>query len=316
MSPRLRVLTVLGLGFFGLAFIAARVGRLVLRKLRGLPFQPTRMDTLAAAGAVVAAVLLIYGAFVEPRWLAVETVELPILAPGTGPVTIVQISDLHSTGRPVLEPEVPARVAELEPDLIVFTGDAVNHSDGLPIVHELLAQLAQLAPVYAVRGNRELGQAAGIDVVGSTGARELEGEAVDLEIRGARLRLVGSGTPEGWSRVRRLLMTTPGDALPIYLGHTPDAVVDVAHWGAELVLAGHTHGGQVALPFYGALFTASRFDKRFESGLYRVDGTWLYVNRGLGLQANLPPIRFLARPEISHIVLQPAPDDPAGRLTP
>ena len=71
----------------------------------------------------------------------------------------------------------------------------------------------------------------------------------------------------------------------------------------DLYLAGHTHGGQLALPFYGALWTTSAYGQRFERGLSRVEETWVYVNRGIGMTAFLPPVRFLARPEITVIEL-------------
>jgi predicted MPP superfamily phosphohydrolase len=77
----------------------------------------------------------------------------------------------------------------------------------------------------------------------------------------------------------------------------------------DLYLAGHTHGGQIALPFYGALITYSRYDKKYEAGLYREGSTTLYVNRGLGLAHEpMPEARFWARPEVTVIDLVGAPE--------
>lgn len=85
--------------------------------------------------------------------------------------------------------------------------------------------------------------------------------------------------------------------------HTPDPV-EALPPGVDLYLAGHTHGGQVRLPFYGALITMSRFDKRYEMGRYEVNGTTLYVNRGIGSEGDgLGRARLLARPEITVIDL-------------
>lgn len=84
--------------------------------------------------------------------------------------------------------------------------------------------------------------------------------------------------------------------------HTPDLVEDLEP-PPDLYLAGHTHGGQVALPFYGALVTFSRFGKKYEAGRSQVGPTTLYVNRGIGFEPSLPRVRFMARPELTLIDL-------------
>lgn len=82
--------------------------------------------------------------------------------------------------------------------------------------------------------------------------------------------------------------------------HSPDLVEDLPPNAVDLYVAGHTHGGQVALPFYGALVTLSRFGKKYEAGLYHVGDTTLYVNRGIGMEGGpAPRVRFCARPEIT-----------------
>jgi hypothetical protein len=82
--------------------------------------------------------------------------------------------------------------------------------------------------------------------------------------------------------------------------------------GCDLYCAGHIHGGQIALPWYGALVTLARFGKRFESGLYQVGSTALYVNRGIGMEGGAMPWgRFCAGPEITVIEIQPSPRSPA-----
>jgi hypothetical protein len=83
-------------------------------------------------------------------------------------------------------------------------------------------------------------------------------------------------------------------------------VEDLNGTNVDLYLAGHTHGGQIALPFYGAIITLSKFGKKYESGEYRVGNTILYVNRGLGLAGGFnPKMRFFARPEITVFDLKP-----------
>ena len=92
----------------------------------------------------------------------------------------------------------------------------------------------------------------------------------------------------------------------VFLFHTPDLIEDVSHCGVDLYLCGHTHGGQVALPWYGALITFSKFGKKYESGLHRVGDTVLFVNRGLGMEPRpAPQIRFFARPQIAVFDIRP-----------
>jgi predicted MPP superfamily phosphohydrolase len=93
----------------------------------------------------------------------------------------------------------------------------------------------------------------------------------------------------------------------VFLYHFSDLVESLKRVNVDLYLSGHTHGGQVALPFYGAIITLSKFGKKYESGMYRVGETILYVNRGIGLEPRpAPQIRFLARPEITVFDIGPA----------
>jgi predicted MPP superfamily phosphohydrolase len=248
-----------------------------------------------------------YGYWIEPRRVEVTTIPIatPKLPPGAPPIRIVHLSDFHSPSNNALQDRLPLLVREQKPDLIVFTGDAVNTRDGVGRVRRTMSELARIAPTFAVRGNRDLGEFANDDLFG-TGATELRGSAVAHRVRGTSLALTGASFTRDWTRVRRTLRAQPDSAFVIYLAHSPDGIDDVSRWGADLYLAGHTHGGQVALPFYGAVWTASRHGKRFERGLHRERDTWLYINRGIGMEAVLPKIRFLARPEITVVELRPA----------
>ena len=113
------------------------------------------------------------------------------------------------------------------------------------------------------------------------------------------------GGATDWPDLGHVLATVPADMPTLLLYHFPDAAHLAAKHGIDLYCCGHTHGGQVALPFYGALVTLSRFGKRYEAGLYRVQDTWLYVNRGIGTEGSTPRVRFCARPEVTVIDLVP-----------
>ena len=99
--------------------------------------------------------------------------------------------------------------------------------------------------------------------------------------------------------IRRLMSQAPPDALTVLLYHTPDLMPLARDLGVDLYLCGHTHGGQLRLPLYGAIATSSKWGKRYEMGRYREGETTLYVSRGLGVEGlGAPRARFLSPPEI------------------
>ncbi len=119
--------------------------------------------------------------------------------------------------------------------------------------------------------------------------------------------LVG-GPVRSDSQIGKALSKAPAVALTVLVYHFPDDIFEVAPHKVDLYLAGHTHGGQVAFPSYGALMTSSVFAKQFEAVLYPVDETWLYVNRGIGMEGDRAArVRFCARSEVAVIDIVPPP---------
>jgi hypothetical protein len=273
---------------------------------RGRARRWLRRGVLLAGAAGLAC--LPYAYLVEPYWLEVTRVSLrvPHLPAGARPVRIVHLTDLHCDPKVRLEDELPAVVASQRPDVILFTGDAINSPPAVGNFRRCMRRLADVAPVYAVKGNWDVRQHAGVDLFAGTGAHVLDGEAVRIETAGGALWLAGA--PAGrWQEAERALRSVPAGACRVVLYHYPDRAYAAARCGAALYLAGHTHGGQVALPFYGALVTLSKYGKRFERGLRRVGGTWVYVGRGVGMEGGpVPRVRFCARPEVAVIELRPA----------
>lgn len=236
-----------------------------------------------------------YGFLVEPYWPEVVRVELrtPKLSAAQRSIRIVHISDIHSDAQPRLEDRLPMLIVEQRPDIILFSGDSTNSPDGIPIFKKLLPALARIAPTYVVRGNWDWSDG----LFDGTGAIELSG-SIDINIGDARIWLAGT-SPSRPGDIPRLLSQVPSDRFSIFLYHYPDEIYAAVD-KVDLYCAGHTHGGQVALPVYGALITLSRYGKRFESGLHQVGQTHLYVNRGVGMEGGLAPrVRFFARPEIT-----------------
>jgi len=287
--------------------------RLVLERL-GRAARPTQRAVIWSRGVILGMAVLglgcvAYGFFVEPNWLEVTHVRIatPKLAPGSPALRIVHISDLHCEGRPRLEETLPEVIARARPDIIVFTGDSLNAPEGLPVFQACLTKLAAIAPTFVVRGNWDAWYWSDLDLFGGTGARELNGEAVQVKVSGTPVWVAGVAI-ESEQKIAGALAAMPPEALQVFLYHYPDKIMEVAQYPVDLYCAGHIHGGQVALPFYGALLTLSKYGKRFEAGLYRVRSTWLYVNRGLGMEGGprAPRVRFCARPEVTVIELVPA----------
>ncbi|HWO00409.1 MAG TPA: metallophosphoesterase [Blastocatellia bacterium] len=281
--------------------------RRVLRRFRsiGTPFNKAQtwysrvVLGLAGIGILCGA----YGYFIEPYWPSVRHVQIesPKLPEGTGPIRIVLISDLHSDAKPRLEERLPVIVAQENPDLILFAGDCVNSVEGVPVFKKCMTGLAELAPTFAVRGNWDAAFWRNVDLFGGTGVKELDGLGIDLDIRGATISVSGLAIGHE-AQIDNVVGRMPSEAFTLFLYHYPDELDDVSSHRIDLYCAGHTHGGQVSLPWYGALVTLSKFDKKYEAGFYRKQDTALYVNRGIGMEGgHAPRVRFCARPEVTVI---------------
>jgi predicted MPP superfamily phosphohydrolase len=262
---------------------------------------------------VAGASCLAYGYFVEPYWPEVTHARIVSrrLSRGARPIRVVLLSDLHSDPKPRLEDRLPALVAAQRPDLIVYTGDSINSPEALPVFRRCMTRLAEVAPTYAVRGNWDVWDWGGLDLFGGTGVRELDGDAAKMEV-GETAVWIG-GVAVGHERLaQRALDQIPEDSPALFLYHYPypDVLPEAAREKIDLLCAGHTHGGQVALPLYGAIITLSKYGKKYEAGLYRVGALWMYVNRGVGMEgAGAPRVRFFARPEITVVEIGPEISD-------
>jgi predicted MPP superfamily phosphohydrolase len=257
--------------------------------------------------AVVGLACILYGRFVEPYWLSVTHVSItsPKISRGLR-FRLAHISDIHSDPKVRLEERLPGVIASERPDLIVFTGDSVNTPEALPVFKGLLQKLSAIAPTFVVKGNWDAAYWNGLDLYDRTGVVELNGAARLVDVRGIKVGVAGLGSGNEKS-LTRALAGLPAEAFSVLLYHHPDLITEAAARNVDLYCAGHTHGGQVALPGYGALVTFSKFGKRYEAGLYREGKTSLYVNRGIGMEGGYAPrVRFWARPELTIIDVVPA----------
>jgi predicted MPP superfamily phosphohydrolase len=259
---------------------------------------------VAAVGVLVYA----YGHYVEPYWVEVTRVRLqsPKLANFSRPIRIVQISDLHCDPTVRAEKVLPGIIAAQKPDVIVFTGDAINSKGGLPNFRACLKAVASIAPTFAVDGNHDSRCWNDLALYKNTKVVPLNGAARRVTAAGQEFYVAGVGF-DSENLVDKAMSSVPAGAFTLFLYHSPDFIHELAARGVDLVCAGHTHGGQVCLPWYGAIVTQSRFGKQFEAGLYHVANSWMYVNRGIGMEGGLDPrVRFCARPEVTVIDLEPA----------
>ena len=250
-----------------------------------------------------------YGYYVEPYWVQVthSRITSTRLPKGTRPLRIVHLSDLHCDPRRRVENELPDIVAAERPDLIVFSGDAINSPEGLPVLKECLSRMAKVAPMFVVRGNWDAWYWRGLDLFGGTGVQELDGTAMKLEVAGTTIWMAGVSV-ESEGQAQFALAQVPTGACTLFLHHYPypDVVREADQPRVDLFCAGHIHGGQIALPWFGALVTLSKFGKQYEAGLYRAGPMWMYVSRGIGMEGGRAPrVRFCSRPEVAVIEVAP-----------
>lgn len=282
------------------------------------------LATLAAAQALLF-LLMAYGTLAEPFRLRVRRVQLssPKLANPGAPVRIVQLSDLHVERTTPRERALPQLVQDLQPDLVVLTGDYLNTSysrdpQALSDLRALLAQIGSPAGTIAIWGTPKVDiQDVLRPVLEGLGIVLLEDQVREVVVRGHSLWLIGLNCTReqalGGAKLRSLLERVPDGAFTILLHHSPDLMPVVAGQGVDLVLSGHTHGGQWCLPWFGALHTSSRYWKRYEGGSFQEGSTHLHVSRGLGMEGfGMPRARFFCPPEVVLVTLQ-GPSEAAPR---
>lgn len=284
-----------------------------------------RLLGLAAGGLAAAGGGFAYSRWMEPYLPVVErlAVRLPRLGADLAGRRVVHLSDLHiGAGIPTdFFIQQMKRVQALRPDLVLFSGDfhtnpsPPEREDIVRLLRELRPPLgtfaclgnhdyaAYRADPHAIRGRSRTIAAWAEEMLAAAGVRTLRNASHVVECGRARLQLVG--LEDMWSGLydRETAFARVDRTLPtIVLSHNPDTIADLQRQPCDLVLCGHTHGGQVRLPGVGALILPVRL-RQYDMGLFTVGKSLLYVNRGLG---TLRGIRFNCRPEIAEMTLNPA----------
>jgi uncharacterized protein len=274
----------------------------------------TRRRMFACLAATAAAVYTDMR-FIEPNWIGVGRQRVPILPAGSNPVRIVQLSDLHASD------EVPLDFIEYainlgleqKPDIICLTGDFITHSwEEWDAYSKIMQQLSAVAPTFASTGNHDgckwIARYGGyarptkvIDMLEKADIRVLTNELERIEIPNkARFDLIGLGDIWADDFKPQLLEETKQVGVPrVLLSHNPDTKdkIEYANW--DLMLSGHTHGGQLTLPWGSTPFAPVR-DKRFVRGLHQWKNHWLHITKGVG---SLRKMRLNCFPEISVVEL-------------
>jgi predicted MPP superfamily phosphohydrolase len=315
---------------------------------RRAPAAPRRLarglTRIAASGVAAGALGLGYASVVERHWFTLRHATLPVLAPGSRPLRVLHVSDLHLRPGQRTEEGFVAGLAELEPDLVVDTGDNLSHPRAVPVVLRALGRLLDRPGVFVFGSNdyhgpkpknpanylfrpqhRILGpelpwrdlRAAFVE----RGWHDATHARFELTVAGQRIAVAGVDDPhighDDYDRIAgpadpEAARDDAGPALRLGLTHSPEPrVLDgFAADGYDLVLAGHTHGGQLRIPGYGAVVTNCGVDRSRARGASRWGSHLrLHVSAGLGTSP-YAPVRFGCRPEAS--LLELVPRDVAG----
>lgn len=285
------------------------------------------METFLGVATLFGAVWAIV---LERHWFAVRRFSIPCLPVGSEPLTILHISDLHFRKGQGLKRRFLRGLSKLEPDYVVSTGDFLGDRFAVDSL------LAALAPVTAKRESifvlgsndyyspifksplryfappRRLKHRHGksnpwpdlVRGLVDQGWTYLSNRVVELDgidVVGLDDAHIGRAKPE-------VATTRTESGFRLALAHTPDSARDLLEKGYDLVLCGHTHGGQVRLPFSGPIVTNCDIPRDWARGVQRVGDSWLHVSAGLGT-SKFAPYRFACRPEVSLLKLTPRTSD-------
>ena len=268
---------------------------------------------LAAALAGIATGGIGWGWF-EAGWVRLETVDvaLPALVPELAGLRIAHLSDFHLgvPGRgPVAVERAVDWVEERAPDLTLISGDLLTRASGEQQLRRLVARLPNC---FAILGNHDL--AISRDpfsqrtlLTDLAPATLLSDEGVTIELRGKRIYIAGADPRSRWvvqhKSLNELAVDRTHADLRILIVHYPSLVERLDPGAFDLVVSGHLHDGQIALPYPGGKLRFAHLREPYARGLYRTPGGVLHVSAGLG--TTFVPFRFAARPAATELVLQP-----------
>ena len=252
-----------------------------------------------------------FGAAAPFEWTQIR-LPTPNLPPELEGLRFIHLSDLHTRASwPSAYDRLIEQVQAANPDLLLVTGDFIDnkfdHRPALPILKRLLPHLTARLGVWAILGNHD------VDVISpyltAMGVNLIDGRRVEMvSPAGAKLELIGLPGVARTDTDARFIASIPPkspDSLRIVLSHFPDHIRRTRPLHPDIVLAGHTHGGQCCLPGGRPLLTHDSLPHPLSKGVHRIHRTWLVVSRGIGY-AGLP-LRVFCPAEIAEITVVRAP---------
>ncbi|MCW6004083.1 metallophosphoesterase [Micromonospora sp. CPCC 205371] len=289
--------------------------------------------SIAAGTAAAGAATLAYASLIERNMFTLRRYDVPVLAPDAEPLRILHLSDMHMTPNQRRKQDWVASLAATDPDLVVVTGDNLAHPAAVPGALRALEPLLDYPGAFVFGSNdykgpvwknpfsyffpdREYRQGADLpteelrDVFVGAGWADLNNARTSLKAGGRLIELIGVDDPHVGRDEYELVAgpASPEADVRVGLTHSPEPYIldAMSGDGFDLLLAGHTHGGQVCVPFVGALVTNCELPRSMARGLFRWPGSdsWLHVTAGLGTHPTAP-VRFACPPEASVLTLIP-----------
>ena len=280
---------------------------------------------LIGFGALALAVV-VYATVIERQWYAVRRHRVPCLPPGARGLRVVSISDLHLLKRQRRKQRFLASLDRFEPDLVIGTGDYLGDAESVDAtVRAMTAIKPRTAALFVLGSNDYWGpvpknplryflprdptkkpigpenpwpdmvaalERAGWQLINN---RHLDVDGVDV---------LGLDDAHVGRADLSLAKPRADDGLRLVVAHSPDVVKPLLGFDYDLIVCGHTHGGQVRIPGVGALVTNCDLPRSMARGLHRMGDTWVFVNAGLGTN-KFAPYRFACRPEVAVLDLEP-----------
>ncbi len=291
------------------------------------PTVAKRVGATLAAGAAVGAACVAYGVFVERTWFRTMSYRVPVLRAGARPLRLLHVSDLHFVRHDRAKSAFLRRLDP--PDVAIVTGDMLGEPEGVEGVVEALRPLRGRLASYFVLGSndywapqplnytnyfrKERAMRAGIPsrsgdlvrMLQADGWIHLQNEKASFTDDGSAFEVLGLDDPHVEYHDLRVAPRDRAEAVGLAVVHSPDPTPELVALGYELIVSGHTHGGQVRLPLVGAIVTNSDMPRRLAMGLSRFGHAYVHVSPGLGT-SKYAPFRFLCRPEATYLDLVPA----------
>lgn len=261
--------------------------------------------------------VLVYASLIERNWFALRRHRIPCLPPGSSPMTILHLSDLHLRAPQRRKRAFLKSLARVQPDLVIGTGDFIGDAHSNPEAVDAVTSIgARDAALYVLGSNDYYGPKPKnplryffkrrrvihgkpnpwrdlVEGLNARGWRLINNTATSIE----GIDIVGLDDEHIGRADLSVARKRNGDGFRLAVAHSPDVANALADLEYDLIVCGHTHGGQICIPGFGALVTNSDLPRKMASGVHRLGDSWLHVSAGLGTSM-YAPFRLACRPEV------------------